>query len=259
MSVKFPTEYTIFKFLDELQIKNEIYREKIEINILDITRESKKFLIDLETYLKGLSLYSSFDHTPDVKMIIKKINYFETVMTYMKSDIDLFTDEAIRLFLKMAGFQCYANALVLENIVNINFYIERLYSVIKLAEENKYSYQIEERHILDFVKRCYYLSYHEANFKPQEKCYNQYTPLISEDLGVLKEKSSDEYSEIFYKYCDIILDHKFYGIYEYDSYIDEIFFEEVLTKLKKEINEEIKKIDFTIVIFLFCLDLICII
>ncbi|HOV14356.1 MAG TPA: hypothetical protein PK771_08745, partial [Spirochaetota bacterium] len=245
------------KFLDDLQLKNQIYRLENEVRIIDAVRESKKIVEELNNYLKSLSLYSYFNSYNSIKIIINKLNYYEVLLTNISSDKDLINDELIALFLKMLGFLSVSNAYLLENIININFYLEYIDKTLKLIEQNQYNLNDDEEGLIYFLKRCYYISYHEGNFKPQERVFNIYHNYIIQDLTYLKNKKNIEYYNVFNIYLNILLDHKFYGIYEFDNYIEESKFEENISNIKKitEIELNDNNLLFQYYALLFKIDL----
>ncbi|OHD08035.1 MAG: hypothetical protein A2086_07395 [Spirochaetes bacterium GWD1_27_9] len=225
------------QFFYELEIKNQIYREQDEVKLINITKDNKKVIFEIESYFKDLSLYSSFESYDSITMIIIKLSYFEMVFNNnIISNKEIVTDEIMLIFLKMLGFQCIANSYSLENIININFYLDYIEKIIKLVNQNKYSLEKDQKEILQFVKRCYYLSFHEVNFKPQEKILNLYHNLIVEDLEFLKETKSYEYYNVLYSYLYILIDHKFFTINELEDYVDDDIFNNVLSDVKKNIG-----------------------
>ena len=103
-----------------MEIKNQIYREQDEVKLINITKDNKKVIFEIESYFKDLSLYSSFESYDSITMIIIKLSYFEMVFNNnIISNKEIVTDEIMLIFLKMLGFQCIANSYSLENIINI--------------------------------------------------------------------------------------------------------------------------------------------
>lgn|GEM_PF-193833 len=217
-------------FFKEISVRNlsiglEQYELYVKKKYASLKRDECLKLIKENLFSNRISSYNFESPLPSKDELSKRIKQLMLVEILFKNKLiqketKTVGDETKDLFIYLIGIQTYMSSYRLEQIIQINIYIDFCKKIIKLFKNNEFKLDDINKKWFNFLKRCLYLTIHETRFELKEDVYKECILLMRDDIEYSKKNLLKEYLFALNNYINIAFDHIFLSINNSANYID---------------------------------------
>ena len=233
----------ISPLLEDLNLRKARKTDKLNLELEKLANLTKDNILKYLDNIFNKYNFSALSLTiEDLKKLQNELLNIEYIFMKLTIKENFFSSDINIYFVKFLILNLYLNRILLDNIYDINIYIETSKKILNKSKEYLENLKPVEINFINLLRRYLYLILHDVKFDSKKSVYEECINYVLEDIEYSKKISLREKILAISNYLDITLDHLFFNLKKDERYIDEEKFnsykEELINAMAQYLNNK---------------------